>query len=166
MKKSAKKAAFTVPISLIVLTVAAMLFSVKMAAESRGGVIRLYRDIGATPWHDPDIVISAEHSDKYTDSDIQQAIDSALDTYNEEWHTFNGVYMLELHYDDEFSESRQGTDPGDWIYLSSRMYTGYAGTVSRRFRGIFHSEAYWAVKKMPDGSWDCRGCGSLNDDDK
>ncbi|MBQ8966374.1 hypothetical protein [Ruminococcus sp.] len=149
------------PLTLISAVLVCLVLSIALSI-TKGSVYRLYKDIGATPWHRPETVTSAEKSARYSDEDISKAMEAALKVYEEKWYTYNGVYLLELRYEDDFSESRQDENAGDWIYLRSRVYTGYADTVEERFRGKFHEDAYWAVEHRADGTWVCHGCADMS----
>ncbi|GEM_PF-1522008 len=167
MENKTKKISFAYafPIALIAAGLLCAAVFIVIAMIGYDVRIKLYNDIGALPWKDPEINISAEKSERYTDDEIQLAIDAAIKTYKRDWHTYNGVYLLELYYDDAFSENHRNDNVGDWIYLKSVVYTGYADTVDEKFRGKLHSEAYWAVEQLSDGSWICHGCGELEKDE-
>ena len=134
------------PLTLIFAVLVCLVLSIALSM-TKGSVYGLYKDIGATPWHRPETMTSAEKSARYSDVDISKAMEAALKVYEEKWYTYNGVYLLELRYEDD---------------LRSRVYTGYADTVEERFRGKFHEEAYWAVEHRADGTWVCHGCADMS----
>lgn len=159
-KRRRIRAAYAVPLAILA-AVALCMTAAAAAAVRSSGLLRLYREIGATPWHRPKTNISSESSERYSDEEIRSAIDAALDTYERDWYSYNGTYLLELSYDDEFSENRQDENEGDWIYLRSVMFTGYDKEILPENRGVYHDDAYWAAERQADGSWICRGCGQI-----
>ena len=130
---------------------------------TQGSVMKLYKDIGATPWKKPNTVISIGGSKLHSHKDIMSAVKATQELYEDEWYTYNGAYLMQLSYFDEFNELKKDENSGEWIYLGATMYTGYGSNVSEADKGKYH-EAYWAVEKQPDGSWVCYGCEKLTED--
>ena len=149
----------------MVLIILTALSGVIMILFSFSSAAQLYADIGALPWHDPEIKGSLTGSERHSQNDINAAWKAAIRTYKDEWHTYNGIYMLELNYIKQFDDEKQDENDGDWIYFTSVMYTGYGSDVAEENKGKRH-DVYWAAEKQPDGSWLCHGCAEIAEADK
>jgi hypothetical protein len=129
---------------------------------AQGTIMKLYKDIGATPWKKPKTEITVPESELHSRDDIMSAVEATKKLYEDEWYTYNGAYLMQLSYCDELNELKKDENSGEWIYLGATMYTGYGSDVSEADKGKYH-EAYWAVEKQPDGSWVCHGCAPINE---
>ena len=147
------------PLALIILNA---FIGVVLIIFSFSSASRLYRDIGALPWRDPKIQEIIYPSASHSSEDIALARDAVIRTYEDEWHTYNGVYMLELTYYDDFDAEKQDENDGEWIYFKSRVYTGFGSDVAKENKGR-RQYVYWAAEKQPDGSWVCHGCRELTE---
>lgn len=163
MKTRLKKASWTLAVTLGGLAgVTAVMVIISVVFGRFGGCIRLYREIGATPWHRPETVITADHSEHFTDEEINAAIQTVMGLYENEWYSYNEVYLLELTYDDGFSESlrEDNKDGNDRIYLRSVIKTGYSYDMEGTWgKGRVYEYGYWTLDRLSDGSWECRGWG-------
>lgn len=154
---------YTFPITLVSL-VGVWFVITLMLFFTGGAAVKLHKDIGATPWKQPELAIKINDSYLHKQKDISAAIDATRKLYSEEWYTYNGTYMLMLSYSDELNELKKDENEGEWIYLGAYMYTGYGNKVNPEDQGKYH-KAYWAVEKQPDGSWLCHGCAPLDEDE-
>ena len=152
---------YIIPITMISMLTVWFIYTLVMC-YSRGTMLKLYRELGVTPWKKYDTVVSVPESELHSRDDIMAAVRATQKLYEDEWYTYNGVYLLQLSYSDELNEKKKDENDGEWIYLDAEMYTGYDSSVAKYGKGTYHT-AYWAVEKQPDGSWLCRGCGKLKD---
>lgn len=123
------------------------------------GCFKLYREIGATPWHRPDTEVTADHSDRWSDGEISSAQLAAMEKYESEYYSYNGLYLMKLIYDDEFSCEKQDKSQSNFIFFRSEMKTGYSYDMKNSSYGKDNdiTDGYFTVEHMPDGSWKCHG---------
>ena len=123
------------------------------------GCFDLYREIGATPWHRPDTEVIADHSDRWSDGEISSAQLSAMEKYESEYYNYNGLYLMKLIYDDEFSCEKQDNGQSNFIFFKSEMKTGYSYDMKNSSYGTDNviTDGFFTVEHMPDGSWKCHG---------
>ena len=159
--KPGKRFSYIFPITLLAANaVACIVITVMLLAD--GTALKLYKDIGAVPWHTPAVETKIGSSETFSEEDINSAIKVTVKKYEDEWYTYNGTYLLELTYDEEFcTEINEKHSQGGRIYFAAKMYTGYGDDVAEENKGIFHYDAYWGCEKKPDGSWECLGCAQL-----
>ena len=163
MKAVLKKIGWSAVITFApIIGITALMLIGGLLYDRFGGGVRLYREIGATPWHCPETKIAADRSERYTDEEIAAAIRSVMDTYEKDWYAYNEVYLLELTFDDEFDLSAHRADNAgsERIYLRSVLKCGYSYDMAGTWgRGRVYDCGYWTLEKNSDGTWYCLGWG-------
>lgn len=133
-----------------------------LAYDRFDGCFKLYSEIGATPWHRPDTEVIADHSECWSDGEIGSAMLAALQKYESDYYSYNGLYLMKLIYDDEFScEKQDKIQDGreKFIFFRSEIKTGYSYDMKNSSYGKANdiTDGYFTVEHMPDGSWKCHG---------
>ncbi|MBQ4362504.1 MAG: hypothetical protein II782_00685 [Oscillospiraceae bacterium] len=82
----------------IIITLILLLPAAAVGIFYLGCFVRLYTEIGATPWSVPEVNVTLAESDFYTEDDLRSAADTALEAYKDEWYQYNVFYLLELEY--------------------------------------------------------------------
>lgn len=133
----------------------------------RNGV-KLYNDIGATPFYRPETEISADKSDVYSDNDIQLALETVKTDFENNYEDgYGGMYLLKIWYDDEFSngyiscyeKSCDGqTKPR--IYIRAHLYAGFKEDGTGWGSFSLYTAGYWTLERNDENSqWESLGWG-------
>ena len=152
---------FILPIVILIINIVFCVISVNDVV-TKSKEMMLYRAIGATPWHKPEIEQDIEKSEIFSEDDINTAVQLTTEKFYNEWYTYNGTYLLKLSYSDDFNRKIckiKGYD--DMLCLPAKMFTGYGDTVAEENKGKYHENVFWGIQKQPDGSWKCLGCAQI-----
>ena len=138
----------------IIITLILLLPAATVGIFYLGCFVRLYTEIGATPWSVPEVNVTLAESDIYTADDLRSAADTALEAYKDEWYQYNGFYLLELEYT---GSDRIITEDGQEIlYFKAVTFAGIdTGWDPER---AYDRTGHWTVEKK-DGKWVSRGWG-------
>jgi len=136
----------------------AAIIGIILAINFTNNAIKLYNDIGATPFKRPETDISAGSSARHSDEDIQSAMDTILSEFDNDWDNYNRQYLLKLWYDDEYSEFHEDGDSNKISFLST-IYVGYSYNVIDLTKGQTYDNWQWHLIKNDDGEWEIKGYG-------
>lgn len=136
----------------------AAVIGIVLAIGFTKNAIKLYNDIGTTPFSRPETDITADSSVRHSDEDIQSAIDTVLSEFDNDWDNYNSQYLLKLWYDDKYSEFQEEGDSNKISFLST-IYVGYSYNIIDLTKGHTYDNWQWHLIKNDNGEWEIKGYG-------
>lgn len=131
---------------------------------------RKYKDIGVTPFHTAEIETSADKSDKYTDEEINQAIEKVIEKADSEyidehwiWHDRN-LYLTKVWYENDFYSEYRDIDEEKTgkqvIFIRCNLYHGECGNCCGYNAYCLYTAGYWKLTRDNENSeWECGNWG-------